>query len=629
MISSCLLACFNLQAKTASAIAITPFTTITVNDTVPKPRSLFQRIRDYRDSLRRKPYRDSLIRAVTRQNVPEPAEFDSSLLKSEEFFTRFTGRVIRDIYYRQVPVFGPRNIYDTTFTTSMKLIHLANRLHFKTEEWVIRQSLFFREHDTISPFVLADNERYLRNRPFIQDARIYIINASAHPDSVDLLIVTKDVFEYGIDVSQVSTSAVQAGIYNNNLFGAAQGLKVGGAWHKNYTPQWNTEIRYNKYNIGGTFIDASAGYTTLNNYMPLDTGTYEGSYYVSFNRPLYRSSSKLVGGLSLATSFSINAWNRIDSQFRDYRYSVIDAWVGYNFFNRYGHNGKAADRPSMALLLRHYNLFFQQRPSQKSLISDPLYNNHRLYIAQFVLYKQDFFKTHHFFGFGRTEDIPLGYNLSVASGWETWLGRTRMYTGFDIQRFWQTKREGLVNITFGLGSFWQHNTSEDAVIHANMQYYSRLITIRNARFRQFATVDYLGNPNNLFYRPLDINYERGIWGYRNTKLNGYQRLNLRSETVYYSPLKILGFKFNFFASMQASILTIKNNNIFKNPIYSGFGLGCHIRNENLPLNTLKFALYYYPGAAETVNPIFPEVNTVSDFRFDISPLRAPNFQQFR
>jgi hypothetical protein len=586
------------------------------------------RMWEYRDSLRNKRYRDSIIHKITRQNVPEPKPNDSVIIKSEKYFTPFAGKVIRDIYFRKVNVFGPSTIRDTTFTTSMRLVQLANRLHYSTEEWMIRQSLFFRSNDTIDPTTMADNERYLRSRPYIQDARLYIINTGESPDSVDLLVVTKDVFEYGIDVAEVSPQAARTTIYNNNLFGAGQGLRIGAAWHNGYSPPWGSEIQYTKNNALGTFIDFSAGYTTLNDYHPIDTGVYEGAYYVSLNRPLYRNNADWVGGIALSKSFSINARNRPDSFYRDYHYQIIDVWGGYNFLKQDSRNPDSR-RPNVAFLARQFDQFFSRRPTQTRFKDDPYYNNHRYYLGQIALFKQEFFKTDHFFGFGRTEDIPLGYSGALTSGWENWRGVSRGYVGGEAQKFWVTHSKGIINSQVGISTFFRNGRSEDAIVHANAEYYSRLFNFRWGKMRQFISAEYLGNLNHSLYRPLNINNEFGIWGYRGTLLNGYQRLNVQSETVYYSPLKLLGFKFNYFADIQASQLTTNSNNIFKNPIYTGFGLGCRIRNENLPINTLKIGAYYYPNPPSPVKPFFLEVTTIVDFRFDIFGLRAPAFLQFR
>ena len=39
-------------------------------------------------------------------------------------------------------------------------------------------------------------------------------------------------------------------------------------------------------------------------------------------------------------------------------------------------------------------------------------------------------------GFGRTEDIPLGYNYSASFGYDNWVGRGRAYTALEGQKFW-------------------------------------------------------------------------------------------------------------------------------------------------------------------------------------------------
>ena len=66
----------------------------------------------------------------------------------------------------------------------------------------------------------------------------------------------------------------------------------------------------------------------------------------------------------------------------------------------------------------------------------------------------------------------------------------------------------------------------------------------------------------------------GIYGIRNTFLNGYERLNVRAQSNFYTPLKFYGFKFNFQASIQTSQLAYRNEDLFGNRLYAGFGLAC-------------------------------------------------------
>ena len=320
-----------------------------------------------------------------------------------------------------------------------------------------------------------------------------------------------------------------------------------------------------------------------------------------------------------------------DSAYRNYKYNIVDAWIGYNVRPSQHRNGGETRGPNLALLLRHYNLYFTEYPTPSLYKADPVYNNRRYVLGEVALYKQDYFKSHYFFGFGRTEDIPLGYNIGLYGGAETWVQRQRTYTGVNLQKYWVTPLKGLLNTTFGISSFWHMGTgSEDAVIHGEIDYYSRLLTFPWGRLRQFVTLDYLDCPYPFFYKPLNINGSFGIYGIRNTLTNGFQRLNARSETTYFSPLKVYGFKFNFMANVQTSQLANRNEDLLDNRLYAGFGLGLDVRNENLTFNTLRIDGNYFPHIPPGMRSnFFFEITTVSDFRFNIFPLSKPLYLNYQ
>ena len=46
------------------------------------------------------------------------------------------------------------------------------------------------------PLVIADNERYLREQPFLRDALIVVAPAAYAPDSVDVIVLTRDAVSY-------------------------------------------------------------------------------------------------------------------------------------------------------------------------------------------------------------------------------------------------------------------------------------------------------------------------------------------------------------------------------------------------------------------------------------------------
>ena len=565
---------------------------------------------------------------LARTNAPAPPS-DSLVWKSREnTFNVYGGKQIRYIYYNQLKVFGT-TIEDTAVVQN-KLVRFANMLHYNTRTWMIKQSLFFREGDTVNAYKLVDNERYLRRLPFILDARIYVINSYENNDSIDIVVLTKDVFEYGTSISQVNNTQASATVFNNNLLGAGQKVAFGFSWDNTYNPQWRTGASYTKYNVGGTFADVSVGYTMLNDKPDADTGQYENAAYLIINRPLYSTWASFTGGLTLSVNKSVNINSLPPIEFKNYSYNLIDLWAGYNFTNQYKKTGYNSSKPNIGIEFRTFNMNFAQRPYQPKLDSIPNYNSRNFILSQLVFYHQDFFKTNYFFGFGRTEDIPMGYTYSTSLGFESWMGFKRTYTAIQAQKYWLPGKN-LISTTFALGGFWDNLFFQDAVVHFQTDYYSNLFRIKGQKMREFLHFDYINGFNINLYQPININQQNGIYGYRYTLFNNYQRLNLGAQTNYYSPISIYGFKFNFYLLLQASLLADSKKSVFTSPFYSGFTIGCQIRNENLSFNTLQISASYQPIVATSNGPssLYVSLTSVAAFNFPIFALTQPTLIQYR
>ena len=609
-----------------------------MQDTIPKkqPDSSIKKshhgISKYLNIITDREQRDSLLVKLSKQNQAAAVPDSVIFKRRENVFSAYGGKHIRYIYFNKRKVFGTE-IEDSTVASS-KLIRLANDLHYNTRTWAIKQALFFKEGDTVNAYKLVDNERYLRSLPFIQDARIYVINSYQKGDSIDIVVVTKDLYEYGGTISNFSPGQVAATVFNTNLLGAAQKLFLGFNWNKRYSPEWRTGGGYTKYNIAGTYTDVALGYSVLNDHPTTDTGVYEKSTYININRPLYSSWAKLTGGLTLSKNRSINIYNYPDSIYRDYQYNVIDVWGGFNFRNQFKGTGYNSNKPNLGVELRRYSKHFTRPPEQDSLKLNPLYNSHRYLLSKFVLFHQEFFKTNYFFGFGKTEDIPLGYNYSASFGYDSWVGRGRTYTSLEGQKFWFLGKN-VISANAAFGSFWYNHKSEDAVLHIQGDYYSNLFQLKNPKLREFLHADYIICFNPVLYKQVNINRENGILGYRNTLFNNFQRLNLSAQTRYYSPLNIYGFKFNFYIQLQASMLARETESILKSPFYTGFTAGCQIRNENLSFNTLQISASYQPlvdrgpGTENGPKVLFIQIGSITSFNFSIFALQAPDLVSFR
>ncbi len=611
---------------------------IIIRDSIPQkvPASSIKKnrkgIAKYINIITDRQQRDSLLVQLGKQNQPLQAS-DSAIFKNREnAFSVYGGKHIRYIYFNQLKVFGTQ-IEDTTQVSS-KMIQFANRLHYNTRTWAIRQALFFREGDTVNAYKMVDNERYLRSLPFIQDARLYVINSGEAGDSIDIVVLTKDVYEYGGTIGTINNKQAAATVFNTNFLGAAQRLYMGFKWDEPYSPQWRTGVGYTKYNLAGTYTDVAMGYSVLNDRPTTDTGVYEKSTYITINRPLYSSWAKLTGGMTLSSNRSINIFNLPDTVYRNYQYSVVDFWGGYNFRNQFKGNGYNSEKPNIAVELRRFTMDFSKRPTQDTFRLNPNYNNHQYLLSKLVFFHQEFFKTNYFFGFGKTEDIPLGYNASASFGTDEWVGRKRTYTAVETQKFWLPGKN-LISTSASFGTFWYNHRSEDAVLHITGDYYSNLFRLKNPKLREFIHADYIICFNPVLYKPVNINKENGILGYRYTYFNNFQRWNMSAQTNYYSPLNVYGFKFNFFIQIQASLLAKQTESIFDSPFYSGYTIGCQIRNENLSFNTLQITASYQPladhspQAANGPKSLFVQITSVTTFNFNIFALTEPSLVAFR
>ena len=110
-------------------------------------------------------------------------------------FLKYKGKIIRSV--ELVRLSFQSNIYDTTLVKYDLGVRLANVFHKNSREKVIRNNLFFKEGGRLYPYLVADNERYLRDLSFIQDARIIVDFAEDNTDSVDVVVITKDIFSMG------------------------------------------------------------------------------------------------------------------------------------------------------------------------------------------------------------------------------------------------------------------------------------------------------------------------------------------------------------------------------------------------------------------------------------------------
>ena len=247
------------------------------------------------------------LRFIKRNSADTNTQQGLLTTKSEEAFTPYEGKIIRHIFINQ---FG----FEKTFIDTAQIINysgtrLLNKLHKNTREWALRDALFIKDNTKLVAYRLADNERYLRSVDYIQDARILVMPVENAADSVDLYVVTKDLFSLNGEVNNLSPGKFKGKIGDVNLLGAAQNLQASILIQKDRNPTVGAGLMYTKYNIKNTFIDASVGFTTIN--PDLRDGTDdEHATYFSLQRNLISQYSHVAGGITAGVYRSHNSYSR-------------------------------------------------------------------------------------------------------------------------------------------------------------------------------------------------------------------------------------------------------------------------------------------------------------------------------
>jgi hypothetical protein len=543
-------------------------------------------------------------------------------VKSEDAYLPYAGKIVRKIIVRRVGF--ESTVLDTTRRFQTFMSNAANALHADTKEFVIRDNLFIKEGKPLNPYRVADNERTLRNLNFVLDSRILVRPVSKRSDSVDLIVITRDVFSLGGNFEPQGVSQYKLGIQEANLFGMGQRIQFNTLYDINRNPNFGFETVYQKINAAGSFVDASVGYSEINTGSSIGNEN-EKAYYLRLNRALYQPFARWAGGLELSNNQSTNVFKDPDSTFAVYRYSIQDLWAGYSFGHKSLPSNLRENRNRKFVALRAFQQHFQDLPTIDLTEPDRYaYRNRTSILSQLTFFRQDFYKTQYVVGFGRTEDIPYGYRVSFTNGWETEMGYKRLYSGGE---FYYTKvRDSGTILTYAvkLASYFQGSRSEDGLLSADFRRFSKVYEKGAYKMRNQTQVGYAVLFNQNIKRGIDIRDVNGILGFSPDSLVGTRRFVVSDEITLFSPSKIFGFKLAPVARIDLAFINNKANYLFSaSNFFAGLSVGMLARNENLIFNTIEMRIFYYPRTVERVPHVGFSIGTNIRIKYPTNLVTAP------
>lgn len=573
------------------------------------------------DSTKKKTRLGNLTHDVYKSfvKVEERRQDSTFFQKSEASFRPYTGKAIRHIYI--VNLSFSENVLDTTKGIISTLTRMADRLQSNTKDWIIREMLFVKKGQQIDPYRLADNERFLRDQNFIKDARIVVRPVEEYADSVDLYVRLRDVFSWGAEIQTSGVNNVKGSIYDANFLGMAQRLQYSILYDKYRNPIVGSEVRYRKTSIMGSFINLEAGYSTINQ-GGLATEN-ETAYFLSLDRPLYTPNARFAGGLQISHNQSTNVFEKPAPLFSDYKYRLGDVWLGYNIgVNKQKRKG-SDDRSRRFVSMRYFDQHFNQMPVLDTF--DYRYTNKRYVLGQLTWYKIDFYKTNYIYGFGRTEDLPVGMTRKVTLGAVQVDSLRRVYAGWEFDHWLVDKHGNYWNYTLALGTNFYRKEWQDNSTLLNISWYSRLMEFPRIKIRQYANVSYAGIYNQHVYESLHINNEYGLDEFSTDSIRARQRLSIGTETTLYTRWSILGFKIGFLAFARGTLMEPPQLGIWRGGLFPSLGGGVRTRNENLIFGTIEARFTWFPHTLYGVNNFTLTVRSNLRVKFTGSFVQAPWF----
>jgi len=525
-------------------------------------------------------------------------------LKSENPYLPYSGKIIRSI--RTEHIGFEKSVYDTAKKVKKVVADVSNFLHVNTRTQTLLNHLFIKENEPLNPHKLADNERFLRDKDFILDCRI-IPDSVPGTDSVDLVVLTRDVFSIGGSAGGSPPSSIEFSIYDANLSGRGQRLEYFSLLEQDRYPLYGFGLLFSQSSIFGSLANLELIYTQINSGRSVGKEN-EYAIVTRLNRPLVSPYSRLAGGIEFSRNWSENVYNEADSTFLKYEYTIFDTWVGYNIGIKRGFN----NRNRQFLSIRYADGVYGDTPEQPEYKVQPRYNDQGGVLSEFTFYRQNFYRTHYVFGFGRTEDVPTGISASVTGGFIKLGGSSRLikidstntigvdssgtserpYGGLKFGYAVANRKGNFYRTTFQASTFLNDGNFEDIIVHINGSYVTRALQVGRSKLRNYVSLTYsqINNPQTQEYMKIPNSI---IPGFSSDSVFAEKRFVTHLESVLYTPGQLLGFRFAPFLAIDIVALDCTLC-ISEDKVFYGLSGGLRTRNENLIFGTMEIKITYIP-----------------------------------
>jgi len=519
-----------------------------------------------------------------KEDHPLAKETTQEFKQAEAAYRPYDGKYIRSINIRNVDVLEG-SVDDTTQTATTLLARLANKLHVNTRERIIRNHVMFHEGDRIYDYLVADNERLIRQLSYIQDCRIWVVPNVEDSSLVDVWVITEDKFSFGFDGTVGGLGDYYGEVTQTNLMGIGHEVGLGIKYLEEKDPSNDYRTWYKARNIYGTFIDINAKYRN----------SYSGTELEStIGRGFVNQFSKYAFSTTVGFVTDNKQGKQADSSIIAVKYSnnFQDTWFGRQIMI-----GGKEERKSLFLVTRFRRFDAVDRPYVEA-DSNMSYHNYRLIIGGITYRKQNFYKNNFIQRFGVTEDIPYGYFIQYNVGYEDKEFRPRAYNSIVSGLGFRIDKIGYLSLVNQIGSYIKQDNFDQGMYKFKLNFIANIIKVGRYKFRNLFNYSYVVGISRL--KGESVSIENQIPGLKGTGLDGGEVSLFHYELVNFTPWNAYGFRIAIATYADMAFLHADKNNLAQSNVYSAFGMALRIRNESLAIKSIEISFAYFPNPTDAI-----------------------------
>lgn len=493
-------------------------------------------------------------------------------------FNPYRGKKIASVRFIRLHPFGT-SIMDTSMVATKWIEKAGNTLHMNTARSKLRMQLLFKVGEKVDPLLFAENEKLMRDLSYLEDVNFYLEPLENSPDDVNVVVIVKDKFEYGINMG-ISADNSNIEVINENMFGLGHRLNIGMAQKNAYLPEMGIYLSYHVNNILGRFINSTIGFS--DNYI-------KKGWNISVEKNFLTSRDLNAGGFSFdhASKYDFIAEDHPIKLDTSVSYVLGDIWYSRSF------SRKKSPLNNTLISLRYYHQLFNTnnyKPYEESIFL----RNHNYFLAGVGFSRRNLYSNNLVYGYGVTEDIPYGYYHEITVGVDRSQYGIWPYLGLSLSRAFIGNVGSYYSGRLSMDGFLDKWAIQQGTVLLSGNFFSKKFYAFGDPFREFIKIEFMGGINRFKEEYLTIDGKFGIRDFYSQDLKGNYRLKINLESVRYLKWNLYGFKFTNYFFSDFAFLSDKAVSIFKQSFYAGVGAGFRIYNESLVFKIFDIRLTWFP-----------------------------------